>query len=100
MRKVMAIAAKYPAAREAQQSRIAKVQNRVAEAFARRLQRFTYTSGAGGAYGFGVESYLPCVVLERKERYCVRGGGCFRGAFEGCLRRVNCEELTASSVRA
>src|SRR3954452_11043347 len=38
MRKVMAIAAKYPAAREAQQSRIAEVQDRVAEAFARRCR--------------------------------------------------------------
>jgi AcrR family transcriptional regulator len=35
-RKVMEIAAKYPAAREAQLSRVAEVQDRVAEAFARR----------------------------------------------------------------
>jgi AcrR family transcriptional regulator len=36
MRQVMAIAAKYPAAREAQLSRVAEVQDRVAEAFAQR----------------------------------------------------------------
>jgi AcrR family transcriptional regulator len=36
MRKVMDIAAKYPAAREAQLSRVAEVQDRIAEAFARR----------------------------------------------------------------
>ena len=36
MRKVMAIAAKYPAAREAQLSRIAEVQDRIAEAFAKQ----------------------------------------------------------------
>src|SRR3954468_1577907 len=36
MRKVMAIAAKYPAAREAQVSRVAEVQDRIAEAFAQR----------------------------------------------------------------
>ena len=42
MRKAMAIAAKYPAAREAQQSRVAELQDRVAEAFARRCKdRFT-----------------------------------------------------------
>lgn len=35
-RKVMEIAARYPAAREAQLSRVAEVQDRVAEAFARR----------------------------------------------------------------
>lgn len=35
-RRVMEIAAMYPAAREAQQSRLAEVQDRVAEAFARR----------------------------------------------------------------
>ena len=34
MRKVMAIAAKYPAAREAQLSRVAEVQDRLADAFA------------------------------------------------------------------
>jgi AcrR family transcriptional regulator len=38
MRKVMAIAAKYPAAREAQLSRVAEVQDRVAEAFTKRSQ--------------------------------------------------------------
>jgi AcrR family transcriptional regulator len=38
MRKVMAIAAKYPAAREAQLSRVAEVQDRIAEAFARRCK--------------------------------------------------------------
>jgi AcrR family transcriptional regulator len=38
MRKVMAIAAKYPAAREAQLSRIAEVQDRVADAFAKRCK--------------------------------------------------------------
>lgn len=38
MRKVMAIAAKYPAAREAQLSRVAEVQDRVADAFARRCK--------------------------------------------------------------
>jgi AcrR family transcriptional regulator len=38
LRKVMAIAAKYPAAREAQLSRVAEVQDRVAEAFAQRSQ--------------------------------------------------------------
>jgi hypothetical protein len=37
-RKVMEIAANYPAAREAQLSRAAEVQDRVAEAFARRCQ--------------------------------------------------------------
>jgi AcrR family transcriptional regulator len=36
MRKVMAIAAKYPAAREAQLSRVAEVQDRIAEVFAHR----------------------------------------------------------------
>ena len=36
MRKVMAIVAKYPAAREAQLSRMAEVQDRVAKAFAQR----------------------------------------------------------------
>src|SRR4051812_39002361 len=36
MRKVMAIAAKYPAAREAQLSRVAEVQDRIAEVFAQR----------------------------------------------------------------
>ncbi len=36
MRKVMAIAAKFPAAREAQLSRVAEVQDRVAAAFAQR----------------------------------------------------------------
>jgi len=36
MRRVMAIAAKYPAAREAQLSRIAEVQDRLADAFAQR----------------------------------------------------------------
>src|SRR4029077_1210220 len=35
-RKIMQIAAKYPAAREAQLSRVAEVTDRVAEAFARR----------------------------------------------------------------
>jgi AcrR family transcriptional regulator len=35
-RKVMEIAARYPAAREAQLSRVAELQDRVAEAFARR----------------------------------------------------------------
>ena len=38
MRKVMAIAAKYPAAREAQLSRVAEVQDRLADAFAERCQ--------------------------------------------------------------
>jgi AcrR family transcriptional regulator len=38
MRKVMAIAAKYPAAREAQLSRVAEVQDRIAEAFAHRCK--------------------------------------------------------------
>jgi len=38
MRKVMAIAAKHPAAREAQLSRIAEIQDRVADAFAQRCQ--------------------------------------------------------------
>jgi len=38
MRKVMAIAAKHPAAREAQLSRVAEVQDRVAHAFAHRCQ--------------------------------------------------------------
>ena len=37
-RKVMEIAARYPAAREAQLSRVAEVQDRVAEAFARRCK--------------------------------------------------------------
>jgi AcrR family transcriptional regulator len=37
-RRVMEIAARYPAAREAQQSRLAEVQDRVAEAFARRCK--------------------------------------------------------------
>ena len=36
MRQVMAIAAKYPAAREAQLSRVAEVQDRIAEAFRQR----------------------------------------------------------------
>jgi hypothetical protein len=36
MRKVMAVAAKYPAAREAQLSRVAEVHDRIADAFARR----------------------------------------------------------------
>lgn len=36
MRKVMAIASKYPAAREAQLSRMAEVQDRLADAFAQR----------------------------------------------------------------
>src|SRR4051812_26690465 len=36
MRKVMAIASKYPAAREAQLSRVAEVQDRIAKAFAQR----------------------------------------------------------------
>src|SRR3954452_4444088 len=36
MRKAMAIAAKYPAAREAQLSRVAEVQDRIAEVFAQR----------------------------------------------------------------
>jgi AcrR family transcriptional regulator len=38
MRKVMAIAAKHPAAREAQRSRVAEVQDRVADAFAQRCK--------------------------------------------------------------
>jgi AcrR family transcriptional regulator len=38
MRKVMAIAAKYPAAREAQLSRVAEVQDRLANAFGRRCK--------------------------------------------------------------
>ena len=38
MRKVMAIAAKYPAAREAQLSRVAEVQDRLADAFAQRCK--------------------------------------------------------------
>lgn len=38
MRKVMAIAAKHPAAREAQLSRVAEVQDRVADAFAHRCK--------------------------------------------------------------
>jgi TetR/AcrR family transcriptional regulator, regulator of mycofactocin system len=38
MRKVMAIAAKYPAAREAQLSRVAEVQDRLADAFAHRCR--------------------------------------------------------------
>ena len=38
MRKVMAIAAKYPAAREAQLSRVAEVQDRVADTFAHRYK--------------------------------------------------------------
>jgi AcrR family transcriptional regulator len=38
MRKVMEIAARYPAAREAQQSRVAEVQDHLAEAFARRCK--------------------------------------------------------------
>lgn len=38
MRKVMAIAAKYPAAREAQLSRVAEIQDRLAAAFAPRCQ--------------------------------------------------------------
>lgn len=38
MRKVMAIAAKSPAAREAQLSRVAEVQDRIAEAFAQRFR--------------------------------------------------------------
>lgn len=38
-RKVMEIAAKYPAAREAQIGRIAEVQDRVAEAFAERYRK-------------------------------------------------------------
>jgi AcrR family transcriptional regulator len=38
MRKVMAIAAKYPAAREAQLSRVAEVQGRIAEVFAQRAK--------------------------------------------------------------
>ncbi len=37
MRKVMAVAAKYPAAREAQLSRVAEVQDRVAAAFGQRF---------------------------------------------------------------
>jgi AcrR family transcriptional regulator len=36
MRKVMAIAAKYPAAREAQLSRVAEVQDQIADAFAKQ----------------------------------------------------------------
>src|SRR6266511_2162507 len=38
-RKIMQIAAKYPAAREAQLSRMAELQDRVAEAFARRCRQ-------------------------------------------------------------
>ncbi|MBI2686639.1 MAG: TetR family transcriptional regulator [Acidobacteria bacterium] len=38
-RKIMEIAAKYPAARAAQLSRMAEVQDQVAEAFARRLRK-------------------------------------------------------------
>jgi AcrR family transcriptional regulator len=38
MRKVMEIAARYPAAREAQLSRVAEVQDHLAEAFARRCK--------------------------------------------------------------
>ena len=38
MRKVMEIAAKYPAAREAQMSRAAELQDRLAEAFAQRCE--------------------------------------------------------------
>src|SRR3954452_19926640 len=38
MRKAMAIAAKYPGAREAQLSRVAEVQDRIAEAFAQRCK--------------------------------------------------------------
>ncbi len=38
MRKLMAIAAKYPAAREAQLSRVAEVQDHIAAAFARRCE--------------------------------------------------------------
>jgi AcrR family transcriptional regulator len=38
MRKVMAIAAKYPAAREAQLSRLAEVQDRIAQGFTRRFK--------------------------------------------------------------
>jgi AcrR family transcriptional regulator len=38
MRKVMGIAARYPAAREAQLSRVAEVQDRLAEAFAQRFK--------------------------------------------------------------
>lgn len=38
-RRVMQIAAKYPAAREAQVSRLAELQDRVAEAYARRCRR-------------------------------------------------------------
>src|SRR4051794_26494339 len=38
MRKVMAIAAKHPAAREAQLSRVAEVQDRLADAFAHRCK--------------------------------------------------------------
>jgi AcrR family transcriptional regulator len=39
IRKIMSIAAKYPAAREAQQARLAEVQDDVAEAFAERLKK-------------------------------------------------------------
>jgi AcrR family transcriptional regulator len=39
MRRVMAVAAKYPEAREAQLSRIAEVQDRLADAFAPRVAR-------------------------------------------------------------
>ena len=38
MRQVMAIAAKYPEAREAQRSRVAEVQDRIADAFAKRCK--------------------------------------------------------------
>jgi AcrR family transcriptional regulator len=38
-RRIMGIAAKYPAAREAQQARLAEVQDHVAEAFAERLEK-------------------------------------------------------------
>jgi AcrR family transcriptional regulator len=38
MRKVMAVAAKYPAAREAQLSRVAEVQDRLADAFGERCK--------------------------------------------------------------
>jgi hypothetical protein len=38
MRKVMEVAARYPAAREAQLSRVAELQDQVAEAFAKRCK--------------------------------------------------------------
>ena len=38
-RKIMQVAARYPTAREAQMSRLAELQNRVAEAFERRYRR-------------------------------------------------------------